>query len=143
METIRWSVAQVLSQNAISIQKEVSRSGAHTYMPMMRFKRFIDGKESNTARPAMPGYMFVWGAAGNFYGRDGKAIIARIIGDISEAQYQAIKDDNTAGRHDEIAAGPESALREQVKRRRRSRPSKRARMRAAARRALAREGEAA
>jgi hypothetical protein len=126
-----WSVAQIFSQRGLAIQEEVQRGGFGTYLPMMRCKRFVDGKESNTARPAMPGYMFVWGATGNFYSRDG-SMIARVIGHVTDGEYDRVKADNAAGKHDEIAAGPVEVVQSDHKRRRRPRRSKRLRMRMAA-----------
>lgn len=117
-QAAHWSVCQVLSTRAHLIQREVSaRHQLPTLVPMMRSKRLVDGQLSDTAKPAMPGYMFVWGASGSFYSRDGRTVIARTIGRLSEAEYHRIVSDNAAGRHDEIDVEV-APVRRRVRRRR-------------------------
>lgn len=122
-----WHITQIHSKRALAVQEEVHRNGFGTYMPIMRSKRYVDGKPSDTRKLAFPGYMFVWGAIGHFYARDGRTIIARTLGDITEDEFNRVRADNTAGLHDEIAAPQEVERRKRV-RRRRPRPGKRARM---------------
>src|ERR1700747_2325974 len=128
MGQAKWAVAQIYTKHGLSIQEEISRSRLATYLPMMRSRHYADGQLSDTARPAMPGYMFIFGATGNFYARDAHSI-ARVLGWISDGELRQIRADNAAGRHDKIAAQPASEGHlERKGRRRRPRPSKRARM---------------
>lgn len=131
MSNTYWAVAQISGKRAASTQGEVSRSGFGSIVPLMRSKRLIDGQLSDTTRPAMPGYLFIWGASANFYAQDGRTIIARMLGHISNDEMQRIRDDNAAGKHDLIGAG--EIRKRYSRRRRRPRPGKKMRT------ALARE----
>lgn len=141
--TQMWTVARIFSKRAQRIADEAGELGCGTNMPIYKSVRYAAGKEVKRDRQLLPGYLFVsirsaddWNSISELEGvydllPCGSRGAARLDAEMTELCYSAIR-----GRWNELEAPP---LAEPV-RRRRSRPSRRARLRARAARGEASDG---
>lgn len=139
MSGTHWSVCQIFSKRAHLIRAEVEKNGHGTFQPTFARVWMSEGKRSARERALIPGYLFFmtppegWGSVGATEG------VIRVLGHagraskVSDEEMYRLVVDHASGAHNEISAPIAAEAR--TRRRRKPRPSKRARMRAASRRA--------
>lgn len=125
----RWGACQIFSKRAHLIRQELEQNGRGTFQPTFRRRWFVDGKMSAKESPLMPGYVFVQ-LTGEPVG-DIEGVIRMLPMPIRDDEMHRLVLGHATGAWNALEAGPVV-----VRKRRRSRPSKRARLRLAVRRSV-------
>ena len=141
----RWSVAQIYSKRAHLIRREVEEMGYCTFTPTFAKRWISEGKVSSREAALLPGYLIFqtdpqrWGSVAPVEGVIRVLNCDGLASPVRDIEMYRLVVESAMGVHDalEVPAVAEQPVR---RRRRRSRPSKKARMRAAARR-MAVQGE--
>lgn len=127
--TMHWSVAQIYSKRGYRITEEIQQGGKGVYQPSYQRHWVSGGKLSSKRVALMPGYLLVWGDGTppkDKLGRDIDGLIRVLNGRVRQDEYDRLRLECDLGKYDDEV--PEVVSSDAVrKRRRRPRRSKRAR----------------
>ena len=136
---VKWGVARIWTKRARRIVEEVGRGDREVFHPYYE-RQWIsaDGKPSHKTSALMPGYLFVktdGTTPKDERGRDIEGLICVLSGALRDGEYERIRRGCDLGHYDDRPIKVAEAAENRPRKRRKPRPSKRARVRAAARRA--------
>lgn len=128
-----WAVCRVFSSRVHIVRTEIEKTDRGTFLPTYAKVWVADGKLCVKERALMPGYLFFktepasWSEVKNVYGvfdvlnNNGQA------SRVTDAEMQLLVMGHVTGEHNDVSLEGLDRLRPDRKRRRRARPSKRAR----------------